>query len=80
MKKIFLLFFAALFLFTSSFAQNMDQLYGIWEGKDRFVFIEPVTGENGAVVELPRHHPAERCHRLSFRRQPCEGSGALQAG
>ena len=52
MKKIFLSILSILFFLSPLYSQDVEDLYGIWEGKDRFVFIEPVNtpSEKGAVV------------------------------
>ena len=52
MKKIFLSLFTLLFFLTPIFSQNLDNLYGIWEGKDRFVFIEPGENNETEIVIL----------------------------
>lgn len=55
MKKSFL-FILFLFLISSLFAQNKipEQLYGLWEGKDRYVFIEenPDPEKEPQIVEV----------------------------
>ena len=72
MRKIFLSVVAFLFIFGPAFSQtvdlqedepeqdavslNLESLYGIWEGKDRFVFIEPgeeKTEEQGSKENSP---------------------------
>ena len=52
MKKLFLSVITIISFICPLFSQNLDDLYGIWEGKDRFVFIEPSIekSEKGSIV------------------------------
>ena len=56
MKKI-LFCFLAIFSFFSLFSLEIpDSLYGIWEGKDRFVFFETSQSQNPQIVILLKEY------------------------
>ena len=56
MKKI-LFCFLAIFSFFSLFSLEIpDSLYGIWEGKDRFVFFEKSQSQNPQIVILLKEY------------------------
>lgn len=55
LKKAFV-FIASLILSFSLFADIPDSLYGIWEGKDRYVFFEQVQEEDRIVIILKDYY------------------------
>ena len=55
LKKIFI-FIVSIFFNLSLFADIPSSLYGIWEGKDRYVFFEQVQEEDRIVIILKDYY------------------------